>query len=241
MTAPNVFDRLADLYEQVTAMPATTEATTGRATGKPGSRVPPGLSVILDEDERRRAVASCDQYAEMVTRMLTDTTPGIGSVPDDTPARLRLISGWAEELQQLEPIFWYTVFAQAEERHTELKHLAKRGTRQVRTGSPCLDITCSGQYIATLDGPEADSDITCDRCHSTVPATSWQRWGRTRTDPDEWVTADKARTLLGLRTVQGVYMRAKRQKWRRRGGKGRDNVRFHRGDVMRGATGGTVA
>lgn len=237
MTTPTIFDRIAELYEAVASMPATMDGSGGRATGKPGSRVPPGLSVVLDEDEYTRAVEACDTFAEFVVRVLIDEVPGVGSVPEETPGRLRLAGTWARELRGLEPRLWYSVWGDAQERLSDMKRLARRGTREVRTGSPCLDITCHGQFVATLDGPdEADGDIVCDQCRATVPASSWQRWGSRQ----EWVTVERAMSILGVDSKHAVWSRAKRERWRRRGGPGNE-VRYNVHDIMERQTKGKTA
>lgn len=234
MSSTTLFDRLAELYETVRALDPTAGSLTGRATGKPGSRVPPGMTQVLDDDEYRRTMDAVDGWTARVVDVLTSYIPGVGSVPDETPGRLRVTAKWATQLRAIDnSTQWYDIWAGAESHMTALRILARRGSREVQTKSPCMLVTCEGEYVAQIDGPDVDGDLTCDRCGDKVASDQWSRWGGTRSKPDEWVTADKARALLGLETVQGVYMRAKRQKWRRRGGKGRENVRFHREDVMR--------
>ena len=105
-----------------------------------------------------------------------------------------------------------------------MRRLSRRGTRRVRTESPCLDITCPGRYVVTLDGPEKNGDLVCTRCGDRVPQAQWERWG-TRT---EWVTVEHAANMLGV-SVMAVRQRASRGGWRRRG-EGRE-VRYWAEDV----------
>jgi hypothetical protein len=223
----SIFEQLAESYERVASLPDVNLDAGGRISGKPGSRVPPGASTLLDADEYRRAVNAVDVYALYVVNVLIDEVPGIGSVPDETPGRLRVASRWAAELRGLPPQLWYSVWADARDRLADMRRLERRGTRQVRTESACLTITCAGTYVAEQE-PDEERDwvLICSGCGDKVSSDVFSRWGA-RT---EWITVDRAMTLLGV-TRQGVYQRAKREKWRRRGGQGRD-VRYHVGDIM---------
>lgn len=224
-----VLDETADAYETVASLPPVVERGTGKASGKPGSRVPPGLNEVLDQDEYDRAVQEVDSWALYVAHHLLDTVPGIGSVPDSTPGRLRLAARWVDRLENEPDIMARYAFQEdARTHHKAMRGLARRGTRRVRTESPCLDITCTGRYVVKLDGPDADGDLVCNRCQDRVPREQWERWG-TRT---EWVSVERAMTMLGVETKHAVWSRAKREKWRRRG-EGRE-VRYWAEDVEKG-------
>jgi hypothetical protein len=120
----------------------------------------------------------------------------------------------------------YAFATDALEHRAAMRRLARRGTRRVRTHSACLDVTCTGQYVATLEGAQASSELVCDRCGDRVPHETWERWG-TRT---EWVSVEHAANMLGI-SVQAVRQRASRGGWRRRG-EGRE-VRYWAEDVER--------
>ena len=220
-----VLDETADAYETVASLPPVVERGTGKASGKPGSRMPPGMSEVLDHDEYQRAVDEVDSWALYVAHHLLDVVPGIGSVPDSTPGRLRLAARWSERLSD-EPDLMarYAFESDAREHWAAMRRLSRRGTRRVRTESPCLDITCVGRYVVTLDGPDADGGLVCTRCGDKVPREQWERWGA-RT---EWVTVEHAANMLGV-SVMAVRQRASRGGWRRRG-EGRE-VRYWAEDV----------
>jgi hypothetical protein len=149
-------------------------------------------------------------------------------VPDTTPGRLRLAARWADRLENEPDVMARYAFAtDALEHRAAMRRLARRGTRRVKTHSACLDVTCTGQYVATLEGVEASGELVCDRCGDRVPHETWERWG-TRT---EWVSVESAMRMLGVETKQAVWSRAKREKWRRRG-EGRE-VRYLAEDVER--------
>lgn len=217
---------LADVYETVAAMTPTIERVGGPVSGKPGSKLPPGLSETLDIDEHTRAVAAVDSWAEYLAHHLIDTEPGIGSVPDSTPGRLRLAARWADRLTDEPDLFArYAMRADGSERLVEMRRLSRRGTRRVRTDSPCLDVTCFGAYVAAIDGPEVDGDLVCSRCGDRVPHAQWSRWG----SRVEWVTVEHAANMAGC-TINAVKIRASRMGWRKQG-TGR-NVKYHADDVL---------
>lgn len=222
-----VLDETATTYETVASLSPVVERGSGRAGGKPGSRMPPGMSEVLDTDEYQRAVDEVDSWALYVAHHLLDTVPGIGSVPDSTPGRLRLAARWADRLAD-EPDLMarYAFESDAREHLATMRRLARRGSRRVRTESPCLDITCDGRYVVTLDGPDVDGSLVCTRCSDRVPREQWERW-QSRA---EWVTVEHAANMIGV-SVQAVRQRASRGGWRRRG-EGRE-VRYHADDVGR--------
>lgn len=223
-----VLSETADAYETVASLPPVVERGGGKASGKPGSRVPPGLNEVLDQDEYQRAVGEVDSWALYVAHHLLDTVPGIGSVPDSTPGRLRLAARWADRLENEPDVMARYAFESDARAHlATMRRLARRGTRRVRTESPCLDVTCTGRYVIQLGGPDADGDLVCSHCQDRVPQDAWERWG-TRT---EWVSVERAMTMLGVESKHAVWSRAKREKWRRRG-EGRE-VRYWAEDVNR--------
>lgn len=221
-----VFDDIAAEYETVASLPPTLPGSGGRASGKPGSRIPPGMSEVLDVDEYQRAVSAVDEWALFVAHVLVDEVAGIGSVPDTTPGRLRLAGRWADRIEQHPDVMLrYAIQADAIEHRDAMRSLARRGTRKVKTHSPCLDITCSGQYVAEQEPREEhDWELVCTGCGDRVPSMTFERWGSRA----EWVTAEHVARTLGL-TVQAVWQRAKRGGWRRMGS-GRE-VRYHREDA----------
>lgn len=227
-----VLSDLADAYETVAAMPPVVERVDARGRTRPGSRVPPGVSDVLDEDEYTTAVQSLDEWAEYVAHVVLDEVPGVGSVPDSTPARLRLASRWTDALWA-DRFLGYALEYDAREHLVTMRRLSKRGIRTVRTGSHCLIVTCSGEYVATIDGPDVDGDLVCSACGDRVGRETWERWGSRA----EWVTVEHAASMAGC-SVNAVRIRAHRQGWRRQGS-GRD-VRYHAGDVL-GSTGSGVA
>jgi len=220
-----VLDETADTYETVAALAPTVERITGKtAGGKPGSRMPPGMAEVLDVDEYQRAVDDVDSWALYIAHHLLDTVPGIGSVPDSTPGRLRLAARWADRLENEPDVMARYAFASDARDHlATMRRLARRGTRRVRTHSACLDVTCRGEYIAEITGA---GDLVCSSCGEKVPQEQWERWG-TRT---EWVTVEHAANMLGI-SAQAVRQRASRGGWRRRG-EGRE-VKYWAEDVER--------
>lgn len=208
-----VLDETAAAYKTVASLPPAVERATSKASGKPGSRMPPGMAEVLDHDEYDRAVTELDDWAEFVAHVLIDDQPNIGSVPDSTPGRLRLAARWADRLEAHPDIMLrYALQVDAREHLATMRRLARRGTRRVRTESPCMDVACTGRYVAIIDGPEVDGFITCNRCGMRVEKDVWERWG-TRT---EWVTVEHAANLLGV-SVMAVRQRASRGGWKRRG------------------------
>lgn len=222
-----VLNETADAYETVASLPPVVERVPGKTSGgKPGSQMPPGMSEVLDVDEYERAVTEVDEWALYVAHHLLDTVPGIGTVPDTTPGRLRLAARWADRLENEPDVMARYAFAtDALEHRAAMRRLARRGTRRVRTHSACLDVSCAGEFVAELVGPDMGEEISCDQCGMKVPREQWEKWG-SRT---EWITVERAMTILGVATKQAVWSRAKRERWRRRG-EGRE-VRYHVDDV----------
>jgi hypothetical protein len=222
-----VLDELAEIYETVAALPPVVQRIAGASTrSKPGAKLPPGLAERLDIDEYERAVRELDEWALYVAHHLLDVEPGIGTVPDETPGRLRLAARWADRLGGDPDLFARYAFESDARGHlVTMRRLARRGTRRVHTRSACLDVTCEGEYAAVIDGPEVDGDLVCSRCGDRVPRATWEKWG----SRSEWVTVEHVQNMLGGVSVNAVYSKAKREGWRRRG-EGRQ-VRYHVDDV----------
>lgn len=230
----HVLAETADAYETAASLPAVVERIGGKVPSKPGSKLPPGMAEVIDADEHHRALTELDEWALYVAHHLLDVEPGIGSVPDSTPGRLRLAARWADRLSSDPDVMArYAFESEAREHLVTMRRLARRGTRKVRTGSACMDVVCTGQFVATIDGPEVDGFIVCDRCGMRVEKAVWERWG----SRSEWVTVEHAAGMLGV-SVAAVKMRASRGKWRRTG-TGRD-VRYLAEDV-RGETSGRMS
>lgn len=222
-----VLDETATTYETVACLPPVVERASGKASGKPGSRMPPGMSEVIDRDEYQRAVDEVDEWAEFVAHVLIDEVPGIGSVPDSTPGRLRLAARWADRLEGHDDVMLrYAVQDDARKHLATMRRLARRGTRRVRTHSACMDVTCTGAYVAVIDGPDTTDELVCSRCGDRVSRDVWEKWG----SQAEWVTVEHAANLLGV-SVQAVRQRASRGGWRRQG-VGRE-VRYHMDDIGR--------
>lgn len=225
-----VLDDMAETYELVAALPPVLSETGARRPGKPGSRVPPGVSEILDVEEYDRTVTEVDSWAEFVVHVLIDEEPGIGKVSDSTPGRLRLAARWADKIENHpDEMLRYALGYDAVEHLKALRRLARRHNRTVRTGSACLRITCKGQYEAVIDGPELDGDLVCSVCGDRVPPERWHQWS----SRSEWVTVAHAARMLGI-SENAARIRAHREQWRRTG-TGRD-VRYATEDVQAGAS-----
>ena len=218
-----VLDELAGLYETVAALPPVVERPGAKMRTVPGPRIPPGVTDLLDADERARAIRELDDCAGFLTRVLLDE--GMNATATTVPGQLRFAALWSGVIDTLDTMLAYALHYDVREHLATFRRLARRGTRIVRTGSTCLDVTCAGQYVAAIDGPEVDGDLVCDRCRDRVPREQWERWG----SRSEWVTPERAARMLGV-TVAAVKMRASRGEWQRTG-IGR-NVRYLTADVM---------
>ena len=214
MPLADVLDETATAYETVAALPTVVERVdAARSTGKPGSQPPPGAQDALDADEHARAVTAVDEWALFLARLLVDEVDGLGAVPGSTPGRLRLASRWAEHLEHHDDLMLrYAVGLDAREHLVTLRRLARRGTRVVRTTSACMDVSCRGEYVATIAGAEASSDLVCSSCGQRVPQESWERWGARV----EWITPQRAASILGI-PVSTVRVWAHRYGWDRQG------------------------
>jgi hypothetical protein len=209
-----VLDETATLYETVAALPSVVERVrAARSSGKPGSQPPPGAGDLLDMDEYHRALHAVDEWALFLAHMLVDEIEGIGSVPASTPGRLRLASRWSEHLEQhADAHLRYAIGLDAREHLAVMRRMSKRGTRVVKTTSPCMDVACRGEYLATIAGPGTSDDLACSKCGARVPQEQWERWG-SRT---EWVTPARVASMLSI-PVSTVRVWAHRYAWDRQG------------------------
>lgn len=239
-SALNVRDdlrELAERYETVAALDLSPEGAEGIRTA-PGSRVPPGAQEVLDADEIRRALAAVDDWATFLAHVLVDELEL--TAPDSTPARLRLAGEHAAhfadaadssatvdvELASTGDRLAALAFLDDLHRHlVAIRRLANRGVRRIPTKHRCTQSACDGMLVSTL-GEDSDAALRCDRCGTIVPFSVWSSWPRTRVT---YITAEHAMHMLGVPSVQAVWQRASRGKWRRVG-TGRD-VRYHVDDV----------
>lgn len=210
---------LADAYETVAALEADTKAPGGRAVA--GSRLPPGMQDVLDDDEVQRALVAVDEWAEFCVHVLADERDVVS--PGETPRRLRLMADNAAHFVEHEDEMLALSFDDDLHTHRRtMRRLARRGQRVILTGRRCED--CGGILVVPLG---ADDALVCDRdARHVVPYTVWSSWPRARV---EYITAEHAARMLGLSNVAAVWQRAKRGQWRRKG-EGRD-VRYHVDDV----------
>lgn len=220
-----VLNETADTYETLATLPPVAPETGGRRSGKPGSKVPPGVTEILNVEEHERAITAVDNWSLYLAHHLLDIEPGIGRISDTTPGRLRLAARWTDKLENEPDTFARYAFTYDAVEHLKtLRRLVRRNNRVVRTGSTCLNITCRGQYETIVDGPDTDGDLVCPSCKDRVPSSQWSRWGSLT----QWVTVTHAARMLGI-TETATRQRAKREQWRRRN-EGRE-VRYRTEDV----------
>lgn len=230
MSALDVRDdvlELARLYEEVAALDVVPEPGQG-VRAVPGSRVPPGMQEILDDDELRTTLAKVEDDALSWVHMVLDEH----AAPDGTPGRLRYVAARVAAIVESDDELFALAFLDDLAAHMRsLRRLARRGARLVRTGARCQLVTCAGHLVSPLGRPGAteserrDDALVCDRCGATVPYSVWSSWPRARV---QWVTVEHAAKIAGT-TVAGVKMRASRGRWRRVGS-GRD-VRYFVDDV----------
>lgn len=215
---------LAERYVFVAALDPVDDRETIRATL--GPRVPPGAQEILDADEILVALSTVDGFASFLGRLLVDETDV--EIPEKTPARLRLA---ADRVDLIAADVWlaHDLDDELREHLRLLRRLARRTTRQIRTGIACSRPTCRGRYTAPVGGPDRHDDaLECDRCHHRVPYSVWSSWPRARIT---YVTVEHAARIAST-TVAAIKQRASRGHWRRVG-TGRD-VRYHVDDVRQG-------
>lgn len=226
---------VAERYETVTTLdPAAAPAE--RVRSAPGSRVPPGMQEVLDEDEAARAIAAADDLAQFLAHVLVDELDVAGT--PTTPGRLRLAAQHAahfivdDDLPDSDDHGLMALGVQDDVREslTAMRRLARRAVRRVRTGHRCHQ-GCGGQYVSPL-GVSTDRHedaLQCERCGHEVAHDVWSRWPRARV---QWITVEHAAKMLGT-TVPAVKMRASRGRWRRIG-TGRE-VRYSVEDVRSAA------
>lgn len=215
---------LAERYETVKSLDLTPAPAVGRTA--PGSRLPPGMQEVLDQDEILQAVTAVDEWAEFLAHVIADEREV--SMPDATPARLREVAKHIAHLIGHEDEM--LALSVADDLHTHLKairRLCGRAVRRVRTGVRCQMVTCSGYYVSPLGavGDRHDDALECDKCKHRVPHSVWSSWPKARV---KYVTVEHAANMVNT-TVAAIKMRAARAKWRRVG-TGRD-VRYHVDDV----------
>lgn len=235
-SAQNLRDDLLDLalrYEEVIALDLGNASMDRLMRTAPGSRVPPGMQEILDDDEVQRATSAVDDWAEFLAHVLADELD-VAAPSTLTPARLRLAAHHSEHFAVITED-WSGLLALAVQDDVRdhlraMRRISGRSVRRVRTGMRC-HAGCGGQYVSPL-GASVDrheSSIRCDHCGHEVQFAVWSAWPRARL---QYVTVEHAARMAGT-TVSAIKMRASRQKWRRIG-TGAD-VRYHvedvRGDV----------
>lgn len=229
-SALDLRDQLTELAEHAETVASLDPSVRAQGGGRsvPGSRLPPGMSEIVDADEVDVALTALDDWAEFAVHVLLDEAD-VPTIPDGTPARLRLIAQHTAHFIDHEDELLALSFADDIHDHLKtLRRLARRGTRVVQTGMQCQDITCKGHLVSPLgrEGSDRhDADLHCDRCGAVVPHIVWSGWPRARVT---YVTVEHAARIAGT-TVDVVKRRASRGKWRRVG-TGRD-VRYHVDDV----------
>jgi hypothetical protein len=213
---------MAEHYETIAALDLTPEQA--GAHGAPGSRVPPGMQEILNAEEITSGLVVIDDWATFCVHVLVDEHIGL-LVHGWTPARLRLIGEFTQHFLDHEDEMLALSFADdLHDNLRTLRKLARRGTRQVRTGMECQDPICVGHYVAVV-GTNEDA-ICCDKCKHRVEYSVWSSWPRT----GHYVTVEHAARMAGI-TIVAVKQRARRGQWRRTG-EGRD-VRYHVDDLRR--------
>jgi DNA-directed RNA polymerase subunit RPC12/RpoP len=235
-SALDLRDDLLDLalrYEEVIALDLTNASMDRLMRTAPGSRVPPGMQEILDDDEVQRAVTAIDDWAEFLAHVLADELD-VAAPSTTTPARLRLAAHHSEHFATVDysenGLLSLAVQDDLRDHLRAMRRISGRSVRRVRTGVRC-HVGCGGQYVSPLGTSEDrhDSSIRCDRCGHEVLFVVWSAWPRARL---QYVTVEHAAKMAGT-TVSAIKMRASRQKWRRIG-TGAD-VRYYvedvRGDV----------
>lgn len=225
---------LAERYETVASLDLAT--TRDAVPSKPGSRVPPGMQEILDDDELSRALTAVDDWALFLAHVLVDELD-VAAVSPSTSARLRIAAGHAahfvvdEDLPDSDDHGLMALAMQDDlyEHLRTMRHLAGRAIRPIRTGHRC-HAECGGQYVSPLGTSDNrhDDALTCDRCGHQVTYDVWSRWPRARV---KYITVEHAAKMAGT-TPETIRKRAARGKWGRTG-TGRD-VRYLVDDVRSG-------
>jgi hypothetical protein len=222
---------LARTYETVAALDlSAASGVVGHVA--PASRVPPGMQQLLDAEEIAEELKAVDRWAEFFAHVAVDELQV--TMPDATSARLRAIAEHAghfvgQDDERLAADFRHDVAHWLR----RLKYLVDRDAKRIQTGVRCKHPTCKGSYISPLGsgGNRNDAALECDRCHDKVPYAVWSSWPKARV---KYITAKHAARILHT-TIGAVWVRAKRQKWRRIG-TGRD-VRYLVDDVQASASG----
>lgn len=205
---------LARLYETVACLELIPSPPTGHET--PGSRVPPGVQCILDADETGRALMALADWAEFAIHVLVDERPSDlpESIPNETPARLRILAAVPHVLHFLDHDDFFLVASYHDEIDTHLRTLRRissRGVKTVRTGRACRTLGCAGQYVSRIAPGDLDGTLECRKCGSTIDQDSWVKWP----SDDQYVTVQHAANILQT-SVTATRKRASRGQWRRK-------------------------
>lgn len=208
---------LAERYEVVVALDLTNACLDRLMRTPPGSRVPPGMQEIMNDDEVQRAVSALDDWAEFLAHVLADELD-VAAPTSTTAARLRLAAHHSEHFATIDysenGLLALAVQDDLRDHLRAMRRIAARSVRRVRTGVRC-HVGCGGQYVSPLGVSEDrhESSITCDRCGHEVPFVVWSAWPRARV---QYVTVEHAARMAGT-TVNAIRIRASRKKWRRIG------------------------
>ena len=138
------------------------------------TRLPPGVTALLDDDERTRTLALVETYLGAWCHMLLDADR-ITYTPATAPAQARTIAAHAEWFTGHDDVRFALDFADdVAELAAQVTALATRGRRVLRTPKPCPDPGCSGHLTATVPG---DGHLRCDRarrgCEALVAFDTW--------------------------------------------------------------------
>lgn len=218
---------LAERYETVAALDTNPGASIGHAP--PGPRLPPGMNEILDQDEISRVLHEIDDWADFLTRTILEETDTPARPWPGTPQRIRFAAEHAAHFTNHPDLMLAVAFD--DDLHNHLRHirrLAGRAARRIPTHHRCTLSSCDGMLVSTL-GEATDGALQCDKCGNRVPHVVWSAWPKRLT----YISPDHAAKMLGC-TVQAVWQRAKRGKWRRVG-TGSD-VQYLVEDVRKAAT-----
>lgn len=205
---------LARLYETVASLELIPSPPSGHET--PGSRVPPGMQDILDNDETERALTALADWAEFAIHVLTDERPDDlpDAIPDEAPARLRILAAVPHVLHFTEHedhLLTAAFYDEIDTHRRALGTISSRSIKTVRTGRACRTLGCTGQYVSRISRDELDGSITCPKCHESVDMDAWLKW----VSDDKYVTVEHAANILDT-SITATRKRASRGQWRRK-------------------------